>query len=376
MGPVAASLGEHTSAVQWRGLLGLLTASADRRRDPTDRLPLSPRRGRGQLHPRACADRRPLARVQNPGAERQARHRGRPAADRPSRPSPARRSRLRQPSRASPVPTTHHGRHRHGGSRPNGARAGRRRAPRCHGTAELDSPLDSRILLAGSDDCGYATSWPCSCRLRLAVLSACETLPPGTDLPDEVVSLPAGLLQAGVGGGGGLDVGGAGRATAMLMIEFYRLWRHKQLAPVKAAPAQQWLRPRRTQRRSRPTGERSTRARAGCRREQRTTSCSFWSSWMRMGASRRPSRPGPVSPTWGRDVIRIEALPAQDGDCLWLEWPDSDGVLHRMLVDGGRGSPTRVRKGARGAPGAATTGSACVRPRGVHAHRRRSIGGL
>ena len=29
----------------------------------------------------------------------------------------------------------------------------------------------------------------------------------------------------------------------MLMIEFYRLWRHKQLAPVKALRrAQQWLR--------------------------------------------------------------------------------------------------------------------------------------
>ena len=68
-----------------------------------------------------------------------------------------------------------------------------------------------------------------------------------------------------------------------------------------------------------------------------------------MGASRRPSRPGPVSPTWGRDVIRIEALPAQDGDCLWLEWPDSDGVLHRMLVDGGRGSPTRCRRRSRSA---------------------------
>jgi len=38
-------------------------------------------------------------------------------------------------------------------------------------------------------------------------------------------------------------------------------------------------------------------------------------------------------------VLRVTALPAQDGDCLWLEWPDQDGATHRMLVDGGRGRP-------------------------------------
>jgi hypothetical protein len=35
-------------------------------------------------------------------------------------------------------------------------------------------------------------------RARLAALSACETSRPGTALPDEVVFLPTGLLQAGV----------------------------------------------------------------------------------------------------------------------------------------------------------------------------------
>ncbi len=35
-------------------------------------------------------------------------------------------------------------------------------------------------------------------------------------------------------------------------------------------------------------------------------------------------------------VIRIEALPAGDGDCLWVEWRH-EGRAHRMLVDGGRG---------------------------------------
>lgn len=54
--------------------------------------------------------------------------------------------------------------------------------------------------------------------------------------------------------------------------------------------------------------------------------------------------PGPGSRTWGRDVIRVEALPAQDGDCLWLEWTDGKGITRRMLVDGGRGHPNRLPK--------------------------------
>jgi hypothetical protein len=35
-------------------------------------------------------------------------------------------------------------------------------------------------------------------------------------------------------------------------------------------------------------------------------------------------------------VIRIEALPAQEGDCLWVEWAH-EGHTRRMLIDGGRG---------------------------------------
>lgn len=35
-------------------------------------------------------------------------------------------------------------------------------------------------------------------------------------------------------------------------------------------------------------------------------------------------------------MISVEALPADDGDCLWVEWDAPDGSHHRMLVDGGR----------------------------------------
>ncbi len=44
-------------------------------------------------------------------------------------------------------------------------------------------------------------------------------------------------------------------------------------------------------------------------------------------------------------MIRVEALPAEDGDCLWLEWPDAEGATHRMLVDGGRGTPRQLPPG-------------------------------
>jgi hypothetical protein len=44
-------------------------------------------------------------------------------------------------------------------------------------------------------------------------------------------------------------------------------------------------------------------------------------------------------------MIHVEALPAEDGDCLWIEWPDAHGATHRMLVDGGRGNPSRIPPG-------------------------------
>jgi len=44
-------------------------------------------------------------------------------------------------------------------------------------------------------------------------------------------------------------------------------------------------------------------------------------------------------------MILLEALPADDGDCLWIEWPDAHGATHRMLVDGGRGSPRQIPPG-------------------------------
>jgi len=78
---------------------------------------------------------------------------------------------------------------------------------------------------------------------RLAVLSACETGVPGLELIEEVVGLPAGMMQAGVPGVIGSMWQVADKSTAMLMARFYMLWRLDGQSPQEALrQAQIWLR--------------------------------------------------------------------------------------------------------------------------------------
>jgi CHAT domain-containing protein len=80
-------------------------------------------------------------------------------------------------------------------------------------------------------------------QVRLAVLSACETLLPGTELPDEVVSLPTGLIQAGAAGVIASMWAVPDLPTTILMIEFYEHWRRTPDDPGAALRlAQIWLR--------------------------------------------------------------------------------------------------------------------------------------
>src|SRR5262249_50271065 len=107
---------------------------------------------------------------------------------------------------------------------------------------KLTSPLDSGLLLAGGQ-ITLGRLMELQLQVRLAVLSACETALPGTELPDEVVALPTGLLQTGVAGVVASQWRVPDRATAMLMAEFYRCWRWRQMAPAAALRAAQcWLR--------------------------------------------------------------------------------------------------------------------------------------
>jgi CHAT domain-containing protein len=78
--------------------------------------------------------------------------------------------------------------------------------------------------------------------LRLAILSACETGLPGLDNIDEVVSLPIGLMQAGVAGVISSLWSVDETSTMMLLTRFYDLWRKKGLEPAIALhQAQQWM---------------------------------------------------------------------------------------------------------------------------------------
>jgi CHAT domain-containing protein len=88
---------------------------------------------------------------------------------------------------------------------------------------------------------------------RLAVLSACETGVPGLELIDEMIGLPAGMMQAGVPGVIGSLWSVSDMSTAMLMARFYSLWRQESKAEKRPAPqealrqAQIWLRDSTTQ---------------------------------------------------------------------------------------------------------------------------------
>jgi hypothetical protein len=105
----------------------------------------------------------------------------------------------------------------------------------CHGIGRLDRPLDSAVMLA---DGRLTLEHVLRERLHadLVVLSACETATLGTRLPDEVVGLPAGFLQAGVGACIGSLWAVPTDATAALMSLFYQLWAQKPRTTAEAKP--------------------------------------------------------------------------------------------------------------------------------------------
>ena len=114
----------------------------------------------------------------------------------------------------------------------------------CHGTANFQQPLDSGLLMANDQILTLRDLLDLKLQgLRLAVLSACETGIPGTDLPDEVISLPTGLLQAGAAGVVSSLWSVADLSTMVLLSRFYQLWRTDGLEPPAALrQAQLWLR--------------------------------------------------------------------------------------------------------------------------------------
>lgn len=113
----------------------------------------------------------------------------------------------------------------------------------CHGTSDFTEPLNGGLVMANDqfltlrDFLDVRMS-----RTRLVVLSACATAISGLELPDEVLSLPAGLLQAGASGVAGTLWSVSDASTMMLMARFYELWQLGD-APAKALrQSQLWLR--------------------------------------------------------------------------------------------------------------------------------------
>jgi hypothetical protein len=115
-----------------------------------------------------------------------------------------------------------------------------------HATADQDDPLRSGLLLADDEQITLADLMATEAfRPKLVVLSACETAVIGGDLPDEVVNLPSGFLQAGARGVIGSFWSVYDESTALVMGHFYEDWRSQGSAfdPARGLrDAQQWLR--------------------------------------------------------------------------------------------------------------------------------------
>jgi CHAT domain-containing protein len=124
----------------------------------------------------------------------------------------------------------------------------------CHGLTNFEEPLKSGLLLAGSQPQFLTLGDVLNLKVtgvRLATLAACETnIPDLHKLPDEVVSLAAGLLQAGVAGVIASLWSVDAVSTAFLMVRCYDILQQRwqtdgnMQAPLVTAlqDAQRWLR--------------------------------------------------------------------------------------------------------------------------------------
>jgi len=122
----------------------------------------------------------------------------------------------------------------------------------CHGGADPQEPLKSGLAMTGDGESAVLTlrdlldlklandDRP---GIRLAILSACETGLQGMETIDEVISLPAGLLQSGVAGVVASLWAVSDLSTMLLLSKFYELWRTESKEPPEALrQAQIWLR--------------------------------------------------------------------------------------------------------------------------------------
>ncbi len=102
----------------------------------------------------------------------------------------------------------------------------------CHGMADFTEPLNSGLLMSNNEILTLRDFLSTELKgARLAVLSACETGIPDLKNADEVIGLPAGLLQAGVAGVAASLWSVSDLSTMMLMVRFYEFWRKDNVEP-------------------------------------------------------------------------------------------------------------------------------------------------
>lgn len=104
----------------------------------------------------------------------------------------------------------------------------------CHGYAHVTRPLDSALILARDEKLTVADMLGADAKLRLAVLSACTTGLVGDELPDELVSLSTGFLEAGADAVLASLWPVPDASTRELMTRFYALWLGSELHPAEA----------------------------------------------------------------------------------------------------------------------------------------------
>ena len=114
----------------------------------------------------------------------------------------------------------------------------------CHGIANFIEPLNSGLMMVHDQVLSVRDFLGCKLfQARLAVLSACATGIVGSELPDEAIGLPSGLLQAGVDGIVASLWLVSEMSTMILMSRFYEVWRAQALEPSDALRiAQLWMR--------------------------------------------------------------------------------------------------------------------------------------
>ncbi|WP_322510205.1 CHAT domain-containing protein [Anaerolinea sp.] len=113
-----------------------------------------------------------------------------------------------------------------------------------HGNAGWGDSQQARVLLASEESLSLTDLYEVHLsQAQVAVLSACETALPGVKAIDEVLSLPAGWMLAGVPRVVGSLWSVDDLSTAMLMARFYDLWRGEGKPVAEALrQAQIWLR--------------------------------------------------------------------------------------------------------------------------------------